>query len=292
MSAILDEIASQPDIWRRSVTFLPEVSNRLPPDGVRAALIGCGTSYYVARAVASAREAAGFGESDAFVASEMPGGRGYDIVVALSRSGTTTEVVRALESLPAGCRSVAICAVPDTPVVESADESVIVDFADERSVVQTRFATAILAMFRASIGHDVEGAAIDAERVLQAPLAVDPTDFEHFAFLGRGWAAALADEAALKFREAAGAWSESYAAMEYRHGPISAADRRTLVWTFGPIASDLVDDVARTGATIVEGALDPMADLVMAQRAAVALAEARGLDPDRPRHLTRSVVLR
>ena len=159
-------------------------------------------------------------------------------------------------------------------------------------MVQTRFATAILAMFRASIGHDVEGAAIDAERVLQAPLAVDPTDFEHFAFLGRGWAAALADEAALKFREAAGAWSESYAAMEYRHGPISAADRRTLVWTFGPIASDLVDDVARTGATIVEGALDPMADLVMAQRAAVALAEARGLDPDRPRHLTRSVVLR
>ena len=110
MSAILDEIASQPDIWRRSVTFLPEVSNRLPPDGVRAALIGCGTSYYVARAVASAREAAGFGESDAFVASEMPGGRGYDIVVALSRSGTTTEVVRALESLPAGCRSVAIAA--------------------------------------------------------------------------------------------------------------------------------------------------------------------------------------
>src|SRR5439155_14220362 len=118
MSAILDEIASQPDIWRRSVTFLPEVSNRLPPDGVRAALIGCGTSYYVARAVASAREAAGFGESDAFVASEMLGGRWYDIVVALSRSGTTTEVVRALESLPAGCRSVAICAVPDTPVVE------------------------------------------------------------------------------------------------------------------------------------------------------------------------------
>jgi fructoselysine-6-P-deglycase FrlB-like protein len=34
-----------------------------------------------------------------------------------------------------------------------------------------------------------------------------------------------------------------------------------------------------------------MAELVLIQRMAVELAEARGLDPDHPRHLTRSVVL-
>ena len=101
----------------------------------------------------------------------------------------------------------------------------------------------------------------------------------------------LAAEAALKLREAAGARTESYPVMEYRHGPISAAGERSLVWTFGPADSALVDDVRATGATIVQGELDPMVDLVTAQRTAVALAEARGLDPDRPRHLARSVVL-
>ena len=37
--------------------------------------------------------------------------------------------------------------------------------------------------------------------------------------------------------------------------------------------------------------LDPMADLILAQRFAVTLATSRGLDPDAPRHLARSVVL-
>jgi fructoselysine-6-P-deglycase FrlB-like protein len=40
-----------------------------------------------------------------------------------------------------------------------------------------------------------------------------------------------------------------------------------------------------------EAQLDPLAELVLAQRLAVAIAEAKGLDPDHPRHLTRSVVL-
>ena len=51
-----------------------------------------------------------------------------------------------------------------------------------------------------------------------------------------------------------------------------------------------VADAAGTGATIVNGGSDPMAELVLIQRMAVELAEARGLDPDHPKHLTRSVV--
>jgi fructoselysine-6-P-deglycase FrlB-like protein len=291
MSAVSEEIASQPEIWRRAARCAAEVSDRLPPRGARVAMIGCGTSYYVARAIAAMREAEGIGESDAFVASEVPDGRSYDVVAAISRSGTTTEVVRALEGLPVGSESLAICADGDTSVAELARRAVVLDFADERSVVQTRFATGVLALFRAAFGHGVEAMARAGERVLAEPLPRDPADFDHFVFLGRGWAAALADEAALKFREAAGAWTESYPAMEYRHGPISAADERTLVWTFGPVDPELLDDVRETGAAVVEGMLDPMVDLVMAQRAAVALAEARGLDPDRPHHLARSVVL-
>ena len=254
-------------------------------------MIGCGTSFYIAQAAAVARESAGAGESDAFAASEMPTGRRYDSVLAISRSGTTTEVVRTLMALPAECRRWPSPPSPDSPVVRSARDAVLMGFADEESIVQTRFATSALALLRAHIGEDLEPAIADAERCLAAALPVDPAEFEHFVFLGGGWTVGLACEAALKFREAAGAWTEAYPAMEYRHGPISVAGPGSLVWFLGTAPAGLVADIERTGATVLDGTVDPMAELIQIQRAAVALAQARGLDPDQPQHLTRSVVL-
>ncbi len=110
MSGVLAEIDSQPDAWRRALGALPKLRAQLPAPGARLAILGCGTSYYIAQAIAAAREAAGQGESDAFPASEMPPGRTYDMVMAISRSGTTTEVVRALRALPQHARSLAISA--------------------------------------------------------------------------------------------------------------------------------------------------------------------------------------
>jgi fructoselysine-6-P-deglycase FrlB-like protein len=63
------------------------------------------------------------------------------------------------------------------------------------------------------------------------------------------------------------------------------------VWAFGPLPEGLAEQVAQTGATLVTSGRDPLAELVVAQRFAVAAAHRRGLDPDRPRALTRSVVL-
>jgi fructoselysine-6-P-deglycase FrlB-like protein len=291
VSVTLREIESQPAAWKRAADLAEEVGSQLPSPGERIAVIGCGTSLYIAQAAAVARESAGAGESDAFAASEMPAGRSYDSVVAISRSGTTTEVVRALMALPDNARSLALSAVPDSPVVRSARDAVLMGFADEESIVQTRFATSALALIRAHIGEDLTSAIADAEHCLAIPLPVEPAEYEHFVFLGGGWTVGLASEAALKFREAAGAWTEAYPAMEYRHGPISVAGSGSLVWLLGPAPSGLVADVERTGATVLVGTLDPMAELVQIQRAAVALAQARGLDPDQPQHLTRSVVL-
>ena len=110
-------------------------------------------------------------------------------------------------------------------------------------------------------------------------------------FLGQGWTVGLANEAALKLREAASAWTEAYPAMEYRHGPISATGPGTLVWAIGAVDPGVLADAADTGAIIVNEGSDPMAELVLIQRMAVELAEAQGLDPDHPKHLTRSVVL-
>ena len=188
-------------------------------------------------------------------------------------------------------RTVAVTAVPDSPVAHAADDVVSLDFADETSVVQTRFATTALSLLRAHEGLDVAASIADAQTALDAPLPVAPGEADRWAFLGRGWTVGLASEAALKLRESAQAWTEAYPAFEYRHGPISIAGPGAAVWFFGPPDESLLESVRATGAIAVAPDLDPLASLVLAQRTGVALAEAAGLDPDRPRNLTRSVVL-
>nr|WP_202462576.1 sugar isomerase [Streptomyces sp. SID8374] len=263
----------------------------LPAAGERIAVVGCGTSFYMAQAYAALREGSGQGESDAFAASEFPYGRTYDRVVALTRSGTTTEVLELLGRVRPASRTVAVTADPHTPVREAADGLVVLDFADERSVVQTRFATSALTLLRAHLGLHTEEAVRDVETALAEPLPEGLLERTQFSFLGRGWTVGLAHEAALKMKEAALAWTESYPAMEYRHGPVSISTSGTATWMFGAAPEGLAEQVRATGAQWVQGGLDPLADLVRVQRLAVARAAALGLDPDAPRHLTRSVVL-
>jgi fructoselysine-6-P-deglycase FrlB-like protein len=284
------EIASQPEAWRAALRLAGGPLAGLPQPGERVAVIGCGTSLHAAIAYARLREAAGQGDTDAWPASEFPAGRWYDRVVAVSRTGTTTEVLLALAGVPAEIPTLAFTAVPGSPLAAAARHTVLLDFADERSVVQTRFPTALLILLRAHLGEDVTGLPELAERAVTAALPAG--EFRQYTFLGTGWAAGIAAEAALKAREAAGAWAESYPAMEYRHGPISVADERSLVWFFGVPPAGLVDDVRRTGATVETAAVDPLVDLIRAQRLAIGLAHAAGLDPDRPRHLARSIILR
>ncbi len=288
MSVTSEQIRSQPELWERAGALAESLNGILPAPGEDAAVIGCGTSWFMAQAYAAFREGNGHGRTDAFAASEMPS-RPYDVVVALSRSGTTTEVAHALMR-SARSRTVAITAVPDSPVAHAADEVVELEFADERSVVQTRFATTALSLLRAHEGLDLAASVADAAIALDARLPVEPGQADRWAFIGRGWTVGLASEAALKLRESAQAWTEAYPAFEYRHGPISIAGPGSVVWSFGP-ADDVLEDARAAGALTVAPDLDPLASLVLAQRTGVALAEAAGLDPDRPRNLTRSVVL-
>ncbi|MEU9858203.1 SIS domain-containing protein [Streptomyces sp. NPDC047974] len=293
MSAhVTAEIVGQPDSWRRAVALAGPLADRLPRSGERVAVVGCGTSYLIARAYAALRESLGAGETDAFPASERtPLGRGYDRIVALTRSGTTTEVVDLLGGAAGRLPTLVLTGVPDSPAARLADHVVDLSFADERSVVQTRFATTALQLLRAGLGVDLASSLADAELALYEPLPEHWLRRVQFTFLGTGWTVGLADEAALKLREVARVWTESYPAMEYRHGPISISDRTSLVWCLGPVPAGLREEVESTGALFTADAVDPVAALVRAQRLAVALAARRGLNPDRPRHVSRSVIL-
>ena len=290
MNETASEIASQPACWRKATGMAPASDADLPHHGQTVAAVGCGTSLYVSRAYAVLREGSGHGLTDAFAASEFPDGRRYDRVVAITRSGTTTEVLRLMRDRdPASL--VVITADAGAPAASMADARVVLDYADERSVVQTRFPTTVLALLRAHLGEDLTGAIADAERAMDAAFPVEPDAIDHIVFLGHGWTVGIAEEAALKMREAARMHSESYPAMEYRHGPISVAGPRSLVWILGTTDDGVADDARGTGAAVHTATFDPLAELVVIQRFALAVAAARGLDPDRPRHLTRSVIL-
>jgi CRISPR-associated protein Cas5a/b/c len=284
------ELATQPACWRAAVELAAEYADRLPQRAERVAAVGCGTSLYMARAYAGLREAAGHGETDAFPASEFPRSRRYDRIVAFSRSGTTTEVVDLLGGFPEGTRSLAFTALAGSPIAAVATDTLVLDLASEQAVVQTRFPTTALAVLRASLGEALNGVIADGEAAVVAPLPIG-TDRTQITFLGSGWASAIAEEAALKCRESAGAWTEAYPAMEYRHGPISVSGPDTAVWVFGAVPPGLEADAAATGATVVTSTLDPMADLIRAQRLAVALAHRAGRDPDHPLHLSFSIIL-
>ena len=304
MTHVKAELASQPDCWRKAAELAR--ADGLPAAGERTAVVGCGTSWFMAKAYAVLREQAGQGETDAFQASEFPLGRRYDRVLAITRSGTTTEVLDLLGAVKAP--TTVITADDATPAAGIAGTTIALPFADEESVVQTRFATSTLALLRAHLGADMGAVAADAEVAVRLPLPLHPALVEQVTFLGRGWTVGLADEAALKCREAAMFWAESYPAMDYRHGPIAVAGPRRVVWAFGEIPPGLREQVETTGAAFVHSRfnggyaalgrwtggrapLDPMADLILAQRFAVMLATSQGLDPDTPRNLTRSVVL-
>jgi len=285
-----EELNSQPETWARAVE-LRDMQALLPASGARIAVVGCGTSWLMAQSYAFLRETAGQGETDAFAASESFVDRGYDAVVALTRSGTTTEVLELVERIKGRVPTIGVIGDETSPLVSLVDEAVLLPFADEKSVVQTRFATTALALFRASLGEDLTGAIDDAAAVLAAEDDDELRDAEQYSFLGRGWTVGLAHEAALKMRESSQSWTESYPSMEYRHGPIAIAAPGRVTWQFGEAPEGLAAQVEATGARFVQHPIDPLADLVRLHRVALDRAVAKGLDPDQPRNLTRSVIL-
>jgi fructoselysine-6-P-deglycase FrlB-like protein len=282
------EVMSQPEIWSRVIAEAPVTSPVLPAAGEKVLVVGCGTSYYVGDSYARRRNAAGLGRTRAAIPAELEWVDDDEVVLVLSRSGTTADVVVLAERLRGTHRVVGIIGAPGTALVQACHEVAMLDYADEESVVQTRFSTSVLVMLRASLGEDLVGLPAAAQVALDLPVP-DPLP-DHVVFLGTGPGAGLAEEAALKCQESAGVWAEAHPVREYQHGPISSAGPSTLVWGLDPLDDALRAAVLATGARVLEPALDALAQLPAVHRLALALAAAHGRDPDRPPHLARSVL--
>ena len=121
-------------------------------------------------------------------ASEMRRRHEYDRMLFLSRSGTTTEVLEALQQVPAERAKSAVTADGNSPLAQAVPATVVLDFASEQSIVQTRSATSLLVLLRAHLGEDVAPLIEQGKRAVDAPLPVGALAAKRFTFLGRDWA--------------------------------------------------------------------------------------------------------
>ncbi len=338
----LREILGQPEAWAGAVKAVEEKGDALRRlmGGAPAVFCGCGTSLYLAIAAARVHQevtglpALPVAASELFLAHEgvlSPGHRGP--LVAFSRSGETTETVKAARFYrDRGWGPViGVTAPTDSALAEASDLTLVLPWADDRSVVMTRsFTTMLLAAwvtaaltardeaFLAELGRlpALASHAIDTARPLAAELGRD-TRVRQFVFLGLGAYLGLAYEGMLKLKEMTQVVTEAYAPMEFRHGPISIVDRATAVVLLATSRGagyhgDLLADVKRCGGRTVavghpldglgaDHSLPLGADLPDRSRGLLCMpflqllalerAQALGRDPDRPQNLTRVVRL-
>jgi glucosamine--fructose-6-phosphate aminotransferase (isomerizing) len=284
-------------------------------------VVGCGTSYYLAQSIASAFNICGRN------AIAVPGGewarrasaylakRDDICVVALSRSGESTETVQAVDySRENGIRTIALTCEKDSSIDRAADETVYLPTHGEEGVVMTSSASLMLIA-----GLRLAGATVTPDIIEQAqkPLAtlggIDAgfiKGCDHFVYLGAGSLYGAAAEGALKLQEMSLSYAQTFHPMEYRHGPISLIDETSLVVLL--YSADTAEEEAQLASEIQEkggkviglgGPGDISIPLANADLARVVellpalqvfgerIAEFKGLDTTAPRHLTKVVVL-
>ena len=252
------EILSQPECWRecldtlRAAPVMDEIISTADP-AAEWLFVGCGTSYYLALSAAASFSAITGRPSRALPASEIllfPEivTKRKMVAVLISRSGRTTEAVKALEILNAAgnLRTIAVTCASDSPFAREGHSSIVLPAAWEESTVMTRsFSSMLLALqvLSAKLADDSEiGEQLEQLPRLAKPLFeavpmqvhdfVATNDFDDYVYLGQGPFYGLACEAALKVMESSSSYAQSFHTLEFRHGPKSIAGPRTLVGFF------------------------------------------------------------
>jgi glucosamine--fructose-6-phosphate aminotransferase (isomerizing) len=293
-STVQREILSQPDVWSATWERLQESREALDSLLFSACwdalfFTGCGSTHYLSLAAANLHQSLTGQRTRGVPASEIaffPTGVYPDIpdqrtlLVAISRSGWTTETLRAVQrqherALPV----LAITCHGDSQLARESEAVLALDQAREESVPQTRSFTSmyLAAQYVAGVVAADAGylAALEqlpgfAGQVLSESAAtmeeVGGIDWGRVIFLGSGPYYGLACEAMLKLKEMALSWSEAYHFAEFRHGPISLVDGNSLIVgllsdTAGDAERALLSDVRGLGGqTLAIGAHPPGPD--------------------------------
>lgn len=252
----LREIVSQPEVWRSVLHELPDpalaIAAQIRGAGSGEALfVGCGSPFYLTRSAAAMYQQIAGVPSQATPASDLMlfpdlvlANDRPRVAIAVSRSGETTEVIKALQTFRQrlGGPIVGITCYEDTSLQRAADHALIARAAHEQSLAQTRSFTSMLLLTQALIYALADRPVPDALRQLPDHCAGllenygtlarqlgEDASIDRFFFLGSGPFYGLACEAMLKMKEMSLSYSEAYHFLEFRHGPMAMIDRRSLV---------------------------------------------------------------
>jgi fructoselysine-6-P-deglycase FrlB-like protein len=266
-------IYAQPE-WLRAV---PErVGDRRLPEG-RVVFTGCGTSFHAAQTGGEALQA--------FEAVLSP--PDADLLVVISHEGGTR---LALEAAQAFSGPMWLITGKDaSPLAELADEVLVVTPEIEESYCHTASYTAAVAALAALRGEDVSGLPSAVERVLSGePLELFEGERVVVVGAGRDWP--TAQEAVLKLREGVRLAAEVHHTEQILHGYLAAIDETVRVYVLegdgyaAERAADVVRALGEIGAeTTLVATEHPVVDIVRFQLLTLALAEKKGVDPDKIR---------
>ena len=246
------------------------------------------------------------------------------LVIAVSQSGATPEIVRTLQALQdGGGHGLAITNDPESALAQTADATVELDLREERAVPATKTVTGELTTFAiiaSALGRppftrrELDAVPDWVQAVLDDPAPVAAAaeallGASELLVVARGYLFAAALETALKIKETCSLLADGYSAADLRHGPIAVVRHDLPVialCTSGPALADitsLVEDLrARQAGVLVVGSgepsdiplpgsapesLVPILAVVRGQQLAYQLSLRLGYDPDRPEGLTK-----
>ena len=241
--------------------------------------------------------------------------RGY-LVVALSQSGATPEIISTCRAVRAGGAVVlGITNEPRSPLADAVDLVLSTDAGPERAVPATKTVTAQLAVLATVTSAlrtgPVPDGTLDGLPGAVAAVLDDPgparqladrwQDLDRLVVAGRGLAYSAALETALKVKETTGILAEGISTADLLHGPIAAVYAGApvlLVDGGGPADTDLtdlralLDDRQAQSAALpvppgLPEAVHVIAAITRGQQLAYELAQARGVNPDAPAHLSK-----
>jgi len=283
--------------------------------------VGCGTSYYLAMSLAAYANRAGR-RAIAVPGAEWLNRPSYfwsdwknTHVVAISRSGETTETVAAAKSSREnGAFVTALTVEADSTLAKNSDSVVASPTHAEEGIVMTASASLMLLLGLQMVGSEIPASIVASAQTLAEKLDevldYEVLDRSHFVFLGGGPLFGIASEGALKLLEMSQVMTQPFHPLEYRHGPISLVDAKTAaVMLYSTDQKDaemkLVEELREKGAFVIgiggpgdiELAVDfdlsvaGLALLPALQILGERVAQSRGIDTVQPRHLTKVVKL-
>ncbi len=228
-----------------------------------ALILACGTSYHAGVVARYWLESLAGLPTNVEIASEyryrdtVPNPK--SLVIVISQSGETADTIAALQHARklGHPSSLAICNVPESALVRSAELKFLTRAGPEIGVASTKAFTAqlsallvlaaTLAKTRNRLDAQEESSLLEALRALPGAIAgalrTEPqmmewaakfAGCEHALFLGRGVHYPVAMEGALKLKEISYIHAEAYAAGELKHGPLALVDKSMPVVAIAP----------------------------------------------------------